>query len=192
VLETGTIREAGQLGLAPTTSTSVMLALGDALALVVSRKRGFSREQFAQVHPAGSLGRQLTQAADVMRVADQLRIARDSATVRDVLVQMRKPGRRTGAVMLVDEAGSLSGLFTDSDLARLLEDRREHQLDEPIGDVMTKNPKTVRGEALLADVVAMLSRHRISELPVVDAAHRPVGLIDITDLIDLIPEERPD
>jgi arabinose-5-phosphate isomerase len=192
VLETGPVREAGQWGLAPTTSTSVMLALGDALALVVSRKRGFSREQFARLHPAGNLGRQMTRAADVMRVGDQLRIAPMSATIREVLVGMRRPGRRTGAVMLVNEECQLAGLFTDSDLVRLLESRRERQLDRPIAEVMTVHPKSVTSETSLADVVGLLSQHRISELPVVDAEGRPLGMIDITDLIGLIPEDRTD
>jgi arabinose-5-phosphate isomerase len=185
----GPIREAGQFGLAPTTSTTVMLALGDALALVVSRSRGFTRQDFALRHPAGSLGRQLQCAREIMRQGDQLRIAPETATVRD---DMRKPGRRTGAVMLVDADGRLSGLFTDSDLVRLLETRRENQVDLPISEVMTHRPKTVTADSPLADAIGILSQYRISELPVVDAAGRPIGLIDITDLIGLVPEEKPE
>ena len=92
--------------------------------------------------------------------------------------------------MLVDAEGRLSGLFTDSDLVRLLENRREDQLDRPIAEVMTTHPRQIAPEAPLADAVVMLSEHRISELPVVDGAGRPVGLIDITDLLALMPEER--
>jgi arabinose-5-phosphate isomerase len=184
----GTLREAGQWGLAPTTSTTVMLAVGDALALVVSRERGFTRQQFAFNHPAGALGRKLCRVAEVMRSGEQLRIAPGSSTVRDVFVNMVKPGRRTGAVMLVDEAGVLVGLFTDSDLVRLLETQRENQVDRPIAEVMTANPRTIRPDALLGDAVELLARFHISELPVVDELGHPVGLIDITDVIGLIPE----
>lgn len=189
-LELGPLREAGQFGLAPTTSTTAMLALGDALALVVSRTRGFTREQFGRFHPAGSLGRLLQSVSDAMRSGDQLRIAPETATIRDVFVTIRRTGRRTGAVMLVDGAGRLSGLFTDSDLARLLEERREGEIDRPIGEVMTTGPKTIQRDAPLVDAIGLLSRHHISELPVIDADGRPIGLIDITDLIGLMPEER--
>src|SRR5579871_2253949 len=130
----GHVPEACQFGLAPTASTTAMLALGDALALVVSRARGFTREQFALYHPAGSLGQKLKIVQEVMRSGEQLRIAPDTATIREVFVNRRKPGRRTGAVMLVDSEGRLSGLFTDSDLVRLLENRREDQLDRPIAE----------------------------------------------------------
>jgi arabinose-5-phosphate isomerase len=184
----GSLREAGQWGLAPTTSTTVMLAIGDALALVVSRERGFTRQQFAFNHPAGALGRKLCRVSEVMRCRDQLRVALASTTVRDVFVNMGKPGRRTGAVILVDEAGVLNGLFTDSDLVRLLEMRRESQVDRPIAEVMTANPRTIRPDALLGDAVELLARYHISELPVVDEAGHPVGLIDITDVIGMVPE----
>lgn len=191
-LEIGPLREAGHFGLAPTTSTTAMLALGDALALVVSRSRGFTRQQFGQFHPAGSLGRQLQTVSEAMRSGDQLRIAPETSTIRDVFVNIRKTGRRTGAVMLVDGDGRLSGLFTDSDLVRLLEDRRENEIDRPIVGAMTARPKTIAPEAPLADAISLLSQYHISELPVIDAEGRPVGLVDITDLISLMPEERVD
>lgn len=189
-LELGPLREAGQFGLAPTTSTTAMLALGDALALVVSRTRGFTRQQFGQFHPAGSLGRQLQSVGEAMRSGDQLRIAPETATIREVFVNIRKTGRRTGAVMLVDGDGRLSGLFTDSDLVRLLENRRESEIDLPIAGAMTARPKTIAPDAPLVDAINLLSQHHISELPVIDAEGRPVGLVDITDLIGLMPEER--
>ncbi len=190
VIRLGHIPEAGHFGLAPTTSTTAMLALGDALALVTSRAKGFTRQQFATFHPAGALGKKLQTISDVMRQGEQLRIAAETATIRDVFVGHRISGRRTGAVMLVDAEGRLSGLFTDSDLVRLLEARREEQLDRPISEVMTAAPKRVTCEAPLGDAIALLSQHRISELPVTDDDSRPVGLIDITDVISLMPEER--
>jgi arabinose-5-phosphate isomerase len=189
-LELGPLREAGQFGLAPTTSTTAMLALGDALALVVSRSRGFTRQDFGRFHPAGSLGRLLQTVAEAMRSGDQLRIASERNTIREIFVNIRKTGRRTGAVMLVDTDGRLSGLFTDSDLVRLLEERRENEIDLPIAGAMTANPKTIAPDAPLADAISLLSQHHISELPVIDADGRPVGLVDITDLIGLMPEER--
>jgi len=186
----GHIPEAGHFGLAPTTSTTAMLALGDALALVACRVKGFTRQQFALFHPAGALGHKLQIVQDVMRAGDQLRIASETATIREVFVSKGKPGRRTGAVMLVDDAGRLGGLFTDSDLVRLLEARRENQLDRPICEVMTAAPKRIRSDAPLSDAIALLSQYRISELPVIDEQEHPVGLVDITDVIALMPDER--
>ena len=186
----GHIPEAGHFGLAPTTSTTAMLALGDALALVVSRAKGFTRQQFAMFHPAGTLGQKLQAVKDVMRDGDQLRIASEASTIREVFVSKGKPGRRTGAVMLVDADERLAGLFTDSDLVRLLEARREDQLDRPISEVMTAAPKRITPDAPLSDAIALLSQHRISELPVIDDRGRPVGLVDITDLIALMPDDR--
>lgn len=182
-IELGPIREAGPMGLAPTASTTAMLAVGDALALVVSRTRGFTRQQFALFHPGGSLGQQLTAVQEIMRRDEQLRIASDSATVRSAISCHGNQNRRTGAVMLVDTAGRLTGVFTDSDLARLLEQRRDAMLDGPIEVVMTRTPKTIEPTANLAEAVELMSVHRISELPVVDADGKPIGLVDITDLI---------
>jgi arabinose-5-phosphate isomerase len=125
----GRVREAGQHGLAPSTSTTMMLAMGDALALVVSQEKKFTPQNFAVLHPGGSLGAQLKQVRDIMRTKPDLRIASEESTVREVFVNLSKPGRRTGAVMLVDEQERLSGLFTDSDLAKLLEQRMDLQLD---------------------------------------------------------------
>lgn len=189
VIPLGDLREAGQHGLAPTTSTAVMLALGDALALVVSKMKGFTPRDFALFHPAGSLGHQLRSVSDAMRSGDALRIAAETSSVRAVFVQAGKPGRRSGAVMLVDRSGRLTGLFTDSDLARLLETRRDDALDRPICEVMTREPLTASPDMLLLDVIGQLSQRKLSEVPVVDARGRPVGLIDITDLIGLMPRE---
>lgn len=193
----GTLREAGPLGLAPTTSTTAMLAVGDALALVVSQVRGFSREQFARFHPGGSLGLKLRTISEIMRRGRQLRIANDTATVREVFATANHrsgpPGqvtRRTGAVILVDAADRLAGIFTDSDLARLLENHREQQLDRPISEVMTRQPKMISVSAPLSDAIDILSQYHISELPVIDADGRPVGLVDITDVIAFMPEEQ--
>ena len=186
VLPLGRHAEACELGLAPSSSTTAMLALGDALALVLSRSRGLTAERFALFHPAGSLGRRLTPVRELMRQGGQLRIAAESATVRDVMIQLSRPGRRTGAVMLVSDSGRLSGLFTDSDLARLFEARRDEQLDQPIQLVMTRNPVTILSDALLPEAIRLMSERHLSELPVIDAERRPVGLLDVTDVLTFV------
>ena len=180
----GRHEEAGDLGLAPTTSTAAMLAVGDALALTLSQARGFTAEDFARCHPAGSLGRQLQSVCDVMRTGDALRVARADHSVRSVLVEQQRPGRRTGAILLVDATGRLQGIFTDSDLVRLFEQHRESQLDRPVSEVMTRQPCTISHRALLPQALEILSARKLSELPVVDDGGRPVGIIDVTDVID--------
>jgi len=189
-LELGPLQEACPLGLAPSTSTTAMLALGDALALVVSQMRSFGREDFARFHPAGNLGRKLSKEKHYMRPLEYCRIASQEQTILEVLVQVSRPGRRTGSIMLVDQHGKLTGLFTDSDLARLFERRREDELDRPVSNVMTRNPCTVRSGSMMVDAVAILAERKISELPVVDAEGFPLGLIDITDVVSLLPQDR--
>jgi len=182
-LSLGPLREACSLGLAPSTSTTAMLALGDALALVLSRMRGFAADDFARYHPGGSLGRRLARVEEVMRGIDQCRVARQTLSVRRVLVEVSRPGRRTGAVMLVDSQGCLTGLFTDSDLARILEHNQDAVLDDAIERVMTHSPTTASPDTMLTQAVKIMATRKISELPVVDPRGRPLGLIDITDLL---------
>jgi arabinose-5-phosphate isomerase len=189
-IELGPLQEACALGLAPSTSTTAMLAVGDALALVTSRMRDFSREDFARFHPAGNLGRQLSKVDEVMRSLAECRVARQSQTVRQVFVEHGRAGRRTGAIMLVDSTGKLAGLFTDSDLARLFERKRDQALDRPIREVMTSQPVRVPQGSMTLDAIAIMAERKISELPVVDERLHPVGMIDITDVVALFPEAR--
>jgi arabinose-5-phosphate isomerase len=182
----GPLDEVCPLGLAPSASTTTMIALGDALAFVLSREREFTHEDFARFHPAGSLGRKLLKVDAVMRREEELRIAPATESVRTVFARSRLRGRRTGAVMLIDADGRLSGLFTDSDLARLIEARRDEALDRPIAEVMTADPLTVSASARVLEAVEILKRHKISELPVIDSDGRPIGMIDITDLIGVV------
>lgn len=188
----GPLEEVCPLGLAPSASTTAMIALGDALAFVLSQERAFTHEDFARFHPAGSLGRKLLKVENVMRQGSELRIASANETVRSVFARSRHAGRRTGAVMLVDDEGRLCGLFTDSDLARLIEARRDAALDRPIHEVMTADPITIPLGVRVGEAVELLRRHRISELPVVDGDGRPAGLLDITDLIGVAPGESAD
>jgi arabinose-5-phosphate isomerase len=184
----GSVEEACSLGLAPSTSTTVMLAVGDALALVASRLKGFGANDFAQFHPGGALGLKLSHVEDYMRPLDDCRVARAADTIREILVSCTKPGRRTGAIMLTDRSGRLAGLFTDSDLARLIENRNDGALDRPVSEAMVAAPTTVpAGEAMTA-AIEILAERKISELPVVDADGCPVGMIDVTDVVGLLPE----
>jgi arabinose-5-phosphate isomerase len=192
----GPVAEACPLALAPSTSTTVMIALGDALAFVLLEQRQFSAEQFARFHPAGSLGRKLATVAEYMRHGAELRIASASDTVREVFAKVRHTGRRTGAIMIVNAEGRLAGLFTDSDLARLFESRRDAAIDSPIEAVMTSNPAVIGPAARLGEAIDLLKARKFSELPVVDEDGKPVGMLDITDVIGLDPspevtESRP-
>lgn len=187
-LVVGQHSEACSLGLAPSCSTTAMLALGDALALVVSEQRGFSSEDFARFHPAGNLGRQLTKVDEVMRPLVECRVAEHSQTVRQVLIQVGRPGRRTGAVMLVDEAGKLVGIFTDSDLARLLEKTQGSLLDQPICQLMTRRFQTISSGCYLPEAMRLLAQRKISELPVVGNDLAPLGIIDITDVMSVMSD----
>ena len=184
VITLGCLEEAGTLQLAPSTSTTAMLALGDALALAVAQKNNFSAEDFARFHPGGNLGRQLARVEDALRGINQCRVAHQIETVRQVLVQVGQPGRRSGAIMLVDDHGRLCGIFTDSDLARLFEDHRESALDQPIALVMCGSPTTIQAGRFLTEAIELMAGKKLSELPVVDAGRRPLGLIDITDVLD--------
>ncbi len=188
VVCSGNVQEACLLGLAPTTSTSVLMALGDAMALVTSTLRNFTSEDFAKRHPGGNLGRQLGTVEQSMRPLSQCRVATVGDLVRTVFSKPL-PSRRTGAVMVIEHDGRLAGIFTDSDLARLFERRLDELIDEPIECVMTRNP-TVAGIGMrLRDVAALLASRRLSELPVVDADSRPVGLVDIVDLVGFVRPE---
>jgi len=184
----GPLQEACPLGLAPSTTTTAMLAVGDALALVVSQMRGFRPEDFARFHPAGNLGLKLSKVQEHMRPLEQCRVALGQQSVREVFVGASVPGRRTGAIMLVDETGQLTGIFTDSDLARLFERHRDRELDRPICQVMTARPCTVPLGAMMTDAVAIMAERKISELPVVDGQGKPAGLIDITDVVGMLPK----
>lgn len=189
VLELGELREACTLGLAPSTSTAAMLALGDAIAIVTSALRGFERADFARFHPGGSLGRKLRTVDDLMRPAAVCRFAHVEQTVREVFAASGMPERRSGAIMVLGEDDRLAGLFTDSDLARLFEARRYDAFDDAISAVMTCAPKTIMAGTGIAEAVSMLAEWKLSELPVVDATGRVLGLLDITDVVGVPPDK---
>ncbi len=185
VLELGAPPEACPLGLAPTTSTSAMLALGDALAMVVLEARGFSREDFARYHPAGSLGRRLMRVQEVMRQGEELPLIPAGTTLRRALVLMSKTTGRPGAGLIVDPTGRLVGIFTDGDLRRLFDTGGLEFLEKPIDASMGRSPKSIPPDALVDDAMRWLHAHRIDQLAVCDAEGKPIGLLDIQDLLEV-------
>ncbi|HEX4125873.1 MAG TPA: KpsF/GutQ family sugar-phosphate isomerase [Tepidisphaeraceae bacterium] len=188
VLELGKIEEACPLGLAPSASTTAMTALGDALFLCVMRARDFSAEEFALYHPAGQLGRKLLKVREAMtfRIGENLPVALDRLSVAQVLHEVSRIKRRSGAVILTDEKGKISGIFSDGDLRRAVTDTDVGaSLARPMAEVMTRNPKRIGGDELASSAMGIMREHRIDELPVVDVDDRPIGLIDIQDLVIL-------
>lgn len=187
VLRVGKIEEACPLGLAPSATTTALAALGDALFLAVMKSREFTAEEFALYHPAGQLGRKLIRVKEAMtfRLGENLPVASDRLTIGQVLHEVSSIKRRSGAVVLVDDTGKISGIFSDGDLRRAITDNDGAVLKQPIRDVMTKDPKRIRGDQLASEAIALMRPYRIDELPVVDDDDRPIGLIDIQDLVVL-------
>jgi len=180
VLDVGVSQEACPLNLAPTSSTTAMLILGDALAMTLLECRGFRKEDFARFHPGGSLGRALLlRVHQIMRSAEDLVVLHPEATVLEAVQAMT--ARRAGAAVIVDPDGTLAGIFTHGDFAR-------HFPDHPgigtrmVGEFMTRKPVTIPGDKLAAEVLQILERHRIDDLVVVDPTNRPIGLVDSQDL----------
>jgi arabinose-5-phosphate isomerase len=181
VLDAGIRREADPLGLAPTSSTTLQLALGDALSGMVTELRGLCPEDFALFHPGGSLGKRLLlKVADLMGSGDRIPLVPDDATVKRALFEITSKGY--GAALVVKPSGALTGIFTDGDLRRLLEDRGPEGLELPVSEVMTRHPKTIEEEKLAAEAMALMERHEISVLAVVEG-NVPVGIIHLHDLL---------
>jgi arabinose-5-phosphate isomerase len=185
-VELGPIEEVCPHGLAPTTTVNCLSAVGDALVLGVMSLRKFSKEDFAAFHPAGSLGRKLLKVHQAMefKTGENFTPLLDSLTVQEVLNRDTPTGRRAGAVVLINSANQLSGVFTDGDLRRNLKST-PNLLATPISHVMTKNPKHIHQNALASEALALFNKYRIDELPVIDDAHHPTGLIDVQDLVRL-------
>ena len=173
-------REACPFNMAPTTSTTVTLAVGDALAMVLLEARGFKREDFAKLHPGGAIGRTLLlRVSDIMRTGDRLASVRRGAKVKDALVAMTSA--RAGSAAVVDAENRVCGIFTDGDLRRHIA-KRPNLIDLPIEDVMTPSPVTLRERDLAVDVLRTFEEHSIDDLLVVDGENRLVGAVDIQDL----------
>jgi arabinose-5-phosphate isomerase len=180
LLDVNIEHEACPLNLAPTSSTTVMLALGDAIAMVLLEARGFQKEDFARFHPAGMIGRSLLlRVHQIMRPREALALVGPETTIHAVLKSMTAV--RAGAAVVADAEGKLLGIFTHGDFAR------HFQADPRVGerlvaDLMTLNPVTVQQDRLAVEVLNLLERHRIDDLVVVDERHVPVGIVDSQDL----------
>jgi len=181
VLDVAVKKEACPLNLAPTASTTAMLAMGDALAVALLDRRGFRREDFALYHPGGSLGKRLIlKVEDIMRKGKANPVVGADMKIKDVL--LRITGARAGSASVVDKRGVLAGIFTDGDLRRHL--GTDPLLSrKPVKQVMTKDPVTISKDMLAADAFRILREKRIDEIPVVDKSKRPVGLVDVQDLL---------
>ncbi len=182
VITFGNVEEACPLGLAPTASTAVLLAVGDALAMAVLQSRAFDREEYALYHPGGKLGRGLMKVHEVMRQGDANPIVREDQALSAAVAVMTKTPGRPGATSVVGAEGRLVGIFTDGDLRRLVE-QGEADFARPVSEVMGRNPRTIRPDALLVDAARVLREARIDQVPVVDGEGKPVGLLDVQDLL---------
>jgi len=186
VLCMGEMAEACPLGVAPSVSTTCMLAIGDSLALTIMKARNFSVEDYVRYHPGGSLGSKLMTVEQSMmfKPGEKLPIARTTDTVKQML-QKTSDVKRHGAVMVVDKDGKLTGIVTDADLRRLITKEGQAAFGLKTGDIMTANCKRIRVDALAAEATAIFHKFRIDELPVVDADDKPVGLIDVQDIVTI-------
>jgi arabinose-5-phosphate isomerase len=182
VLDIGPVPEACPLGLAPTTSTVALLALGDALAMAVQHKRGFSTEQFASLHPGGSLGRQLLRVRDVMRTGAANPTVRWDAALKDTAAVMTRTEGRPGAASVVDADGRLIGMFTDGDLRRMVQ-KGDFDFSRPVSSAMAKSPRTACPTDLATVAAETMREGQFDQLPVVDDEGRPIGLLDVQDLL---------
>jgi arabinose-5-phosphate isomerase len=185
VVELGPIDEAGPYGLAPSASTTAMLALGDALALVVQEGRNFGPQDFARFHPGGDLGRRLMRVGELMRRDDRNpRIHSGATLLQAIEVMTRTPGR-PGATSVTGDGGALIGFFTDGDLRRLIERGLQNPREVRIDDVMTRGPRSISDETFALEALALMRQFAVDQLPVIDGSGRLIGLLDVQDLLAL-------
>ena len=174
-------REACPMGLAPTTSTTLMLVLGDALAVALMERRGFTPDQYRELHPGGSLGKALVRVSDIMHTGEEMPLVGEGSAMGDALIEMT--AKRFGCVGIVDDSGRLAGIFTDGDLARRMDAKL---LQHRIGEVMTKQPKVIEPGQLAAEAVAKMNAHKITVLFVANVADgngAPLGILHMHDCL---------
>jgi arabinose-5-phosphate isomerase len=181
LLDLGVTREACPLNLAPSASTTASLAMGDALALTLLKIKKFRSEDFAELHPGGSLGKRLLRVEDIMRSGKANPLVRTGTPIRQALLKIT--AARAGSCTIVDAKGKLIGIFTDGDLRRHLREKGEGILNQPIEKYATLKPRVILKEKLAEEAFHILESLRIDEIPVVDKAMRVVGLIDVQDLM---------
>jgi arabinose-5-phosphate isomerase len=180
VLDVSVKKEACSLNLAPTSSTTAMLAMSDALAVVVAERKKFREQDFALLHPGGQLGRRLLlRVSDLMRAGRAHPVVRDTVRVKEALIAITRA--RAGSATIVDQRGRLVGIFTDGDLRRHV--NGGNLIERRVSELMSRKPKTIGPDRLAAEALRVLREHRIDELVVVDAGRRPVGLLDVQDLL---------
>jgi arabinose-5-phosphate isomerase len=179
-LDAGVAAEAGELNLAPTASTTVMLALGDALALEVSRSRGFAAQDFAELHAGGRLGRRLARVSELMHTGDALPLVAADTPMAQVIHEMSH--KKLGMTTVLGEGNALLGMISDGDLRRLLEREGGHALEMTAGEVMHKGPRTIAGDVLATSALAVMEESKITSLIVVDAEMQVKGVIHLHDL----------
>jgi arabinose-5-phosphate isomerase len=173
-------REACPHNLAPTSSTTVMLVLGDALAMVLLEAQGFQREDFAQLHPGGSLGRVLlTKVSDIMRPLDRMALVQPASTVREALQAMTRV--RSGAAVVIDDNGRMAGIFTHGDFVRAFQ-AQESIAEHPVARFMTARPVFIAADRLAAEALRIFEERHIDDLVVLDGEGKPVGMLDVQDL----------
>ncbi len=181
ILDVSVEKEACSLGLAPTTSTTAMLAMGDALCVTLLDKKGFKEKDFAFFHPGGALGKRLIlKVEDIMRKGSNNPVVKENARVKDVLLRITRA--RAGSASVIDKEGVLIGIFTDGDLRRHLAGKT-NLMDKKIKEVMTKSPVAIKKDKLAAEAFRILRSKKIDEIPVVDERGKPVGLLDVQDIL---------
>ncbi|MDR1433851.1 SIS domain-containing protein [Candidatus Endomicrobiellum devescovinae] len=181
IIDCSVEREACPYNLAPTSSTTALLAMGDVLALTVSNLKGFKKEHLAVLHPLGAIGKRLTMhVGDLMRKGKQNPVVKQNVNVEDAIIVMTST--RVGAVSIVDDAGKIVGFFTDGDLRRHLHSD-EKLLKKSITSVMTKSPKVITSKILAIEAAEVLKKYNIDNIPVVDEDRKPIGILDQGDLL---------
>jgi arabinose-5-phosphate isomerase len=178
-LDCSVAEEACSLGLAPTASTTCMLALGDALAMALAEKRGFKEEDFANLHPGGKLGKRLARVESLMHTGDAVPRVTLRTTMPDVIYEMSR--KKLGVTAVVEDE-KLVGVISDGDLRRLLELRGKDALDLAAGECMTRNPRTIRGNEFAATALALMEEKKITSLAVVDGNGKLEGIVHLHDL----------
>ena len=180
-IDVGVKKEACPLGLAPTSSTTAALVMGDAIAIALLEARGFSEKDFALSHPGGALGRRLLlKVSDIMHTGNEMPVVKNNTSLRDALVEMTRKGLGTTAI--VDEHNKVAGIFTDGDLRRALDTGADVH-SAGIDAVMTKNCKTINADALAAEALQMMEKHKINALLIVDDTNALAGVLNMHDLL---------
>jgi len=182
VISTGVTGEACHLDLAPTTSTTASLALGDALAVSLAGLNGLTEEDFALYHPAGSLGRKLlTTVADVLKIRDQNPKIKAEASVQQALFTMTES--RMGSTAVINQAGRLIGIVTDGDIRRAVKSQNKDLLNARVSEIMTADPETIGEEKLAAEALKLMEQKEINHLPIIDDNDSPLGMVNFQDLL---------